>query len=88
MRISRTLALAAAGAGLAAGLAACGTPAPSAQCRAQLRQVGAYQAEARALSNSSVVVSNGSLGKFNADVGASGRLLKMMKSEGCPDGGY
>jgi len=71
-----------------AGLAACGSAAPSAQCRSQFHQVGWYQSQARSIVNSDVVVSNGSIGQFNSDVNASGRLLKAMKSEGCPDGGY
>lgn len=89
MKMHRTLALAAAGAGLAAGLMACGSPPPpSAQCRAQFQQVGAYLASAKALTNSSVATFNGNIDQFNADVNASRRLLRMMKSEGCPEGGY
>jgi len=88
MRVHPALAALAAGAALTTGLAACGTAAPSAQCRTQFREVGAYQSDARYLAGSSAVVTNGSLGRFNADVNTSGRLLKAMKSEGCPDGGY
>jgi hypothetical protein len=89
MKMHRTLALAAAGAGLAAGLMACGSPAPpSAQCRAQFQQVGAYLASAKALTNSSVASFNGSIGTFNQDVNEARRLLNVMKSEGCPEGGY
>lgn len=89
MKMHRTLALAAAGVGLTAGLMACGSQSPpSAQCRAQFQQVGAYQAEARALTNSTVASFNGNIGTFNRDVNEAGRLLRMMKSEGCPEGGY
>jgi len=88
MRVYPALAALAAGAALTAGLAACGTAAPSAQCRSQLHQVAALQADANATQDGSVATANGSLGRFNHDVDASGHLLKVMKSEGCPEGGY
>lgn len=61
---------------------------PSAQCRSQLHQVAVLQADARATQNGSAAVANRSLPRFMSDVDKSGRLLKLMKSEGCPDGGY
>jgi hypothetical protein len=83
---------AAAGAALIAGVltfaAASSQAPPSAQCRGQLHQVAAFQADAEAIQNSSVVVANGELARFNHDVDSASRLLKVMKSENCPNGGY
>lgn len=89
MNIIRTAAGLAAGAALAASLAACGgTAHPSALCVTQFHEVGALQAEARAISGSSTTFTASSYAQFNADVDHAGRLLKAMKAENCPDGGY
>jgi hypothetical protein len=65
-----------------------GSPPPSAQCRSQVAQIGAYQADARAINASNDVVSTSGMTQFSLDVNASGRLLRLTKREGCPLTGY
>ena len=72
---------------LAFGLTACGSsPAPSAQCRSQVAQIAAYEADANSLTAD--VVSSDVASRFAADVKASGALLKLVAREGCPVTGY